>query len=141
MDTESIIHNQQGNIAQAEGTDTGNVKCTRSHRWLHRKTIADVVESLVGAFLVEIGFRSAIAFLRWIGMQVNFEFSDVHRVLKESRRNLALSGNIDIDALEKLLGYKFKHRGLLLQAFVHPSYNKHAGGCYQVCIFRKMDVQ
>lgn len=135
VDTESIIHNQPGKDTALDKREASNVKCTRSHRWLHRKTIADVVESLVGAFLVECGFKGAIAFLRWMGMQVEFGFSNFHRIVEESRRNLTLIENIDIDALEKLLGYKFKHRGLLLQAFVHPSYNKHSGGCYQILEF------
>lgn len=132
VDTQPIIHNQQGNGTSVDGTESTFVKCTRSHRWLHRKTIADIVEALVGAFLVESGFEAAIAFLRWVGIQVDFEVSDLSRVLKESRSNLSLRENIDIDALEKLMGYRFEHKGLLLQAFVHPSYNKHSGGCYQV---------
>lgn len=131
VDTEATIHNPRGDDITVDGIEPSRVKCTRSHRWLHRKTIADVVESLIGAFLVESGFKAAIAFLRWIGMHVSFGISDVYRTVKESRSNLALSENIDVNALEKLLGYKFKNRGLLLQAFVHPSYNKHAGGCYQ----------
>ncbi|XP_020265696.1 endoribonuclease Dicer homolog 4-like isoform X2 [Asparagus officinalis] len=131
VDIQSSIHHQQGNGSTVNAKEASNVKCTRSHRWIHRKTIADVVEALVGVFLVESGFRAAIAFLQWIGMQVDFEVCDFYRVLQESRSNLELSKSIDVDALEKLLGYRFKHRGLLLQAFVHPSYNKHSGGCYQ----------
>ncbi|KAI5381582.1 hypothetical protein KIW84_UN0611 [Lathyrus oleraceus] len=61
------------------------LRCNKNHNWLHRKTIADVVEALVGAFIVDSGFKAAFAFLKWIG----------------------------------------------IQAFVHPSYNKHGGGCYQ----------
>lgn len=129
--TESIIHSQRGTDTTVDGTEAGNKKCSKSHRWLHRKTIADVVESLVGVFLVEGGFRAAIAFLQWIGIQVDFEVSDVYRFLEESKSNLSLTKSIDLDELEKLLGYKFKHKGLLLQAFIHPSYNKHSGGCYQ----------
>nr|XP_025661216.1 endoribonuclease Dicer homolog 4-like [Arachis hypogaea] len=39
-------------------------------------------------------------------------------------------GNIKFDLLDKL-GYHFIHKDLLLQPFVHPSNNKHGGGCYQ----------
>ncbi|KAJ6837174.1 endoribonuclease Dicer-like protein 4-like isoform X1 [Iris pallida] len=131
VNTESIIHSQRGTDTTVDGTEASNVKCTKSHRWLHRKTIADVVEALVGVFLVESGFRDAIAFLQWIGIQVGFEVSNIYKFLDESKSNLSLSKSIDLDELEKLLAYRFKHKGLLLQAFIHPSYNKHSGGCYQ----------
>lgn len=42
---------------------------------------------------------------------------------------------MNISELEELIGYTFKRKGLLLQAFVHPSFNKHSGGCYQVWPF------
>jgi endoribonuclease Dicer len=95
---------------------------------LHRKTIADVVEALI----VESGFKAAFAFLHWIGIKVNFKDSALYRVLDASSANLSLMNYINISELEELIGYKFKHKGLLIQAFVHPSFNKHSGGCYQV---------
>ncbi|XP_025824254.1 endoribonuclease Dicer homolog 4 isoform X2 [Panicum hallii] len=109
-----------------------NLRCTKSHHWLHRKTIADVVEALLGAFIVESGFKAAFAFLHWIGIKVNFKDSALYRVLDASSANLSLMNYINISELEELIGYKFKHKGLLIQAFVHPSFNKHSGGCYQV---------
>jgi hypothetical protein len=42
------------------------------------------------------------------------------RVLDASSINLSLMNYIDVAELEELIGYKFKHKGLLLQAFVHP---------------------
>ncbi|URE34705.1 hypothetical protein MUK42_13295 [Musa troglodytarum] len=130
IDTESVIHqreNENLNIA-AEGH---NFRCTKSHHWLHRKTIADVVEALVGAFLVESGFKAAIAFLRWIGISADFDVSNIYRVWESSNSNLSLISNINVNELEEILGYTFRCKGLLLQAFVHASYNKHSGGCYQ----------
>lgn len=109
------------------------VRCSKGHHWLHKKTIADVVEALVGAFIVDSGFKAATAFLRWIGIKVDFEASEVTKVCIASNRYIPLTACIDIAALENSLGYQFLHKGLLLQAFVHPSYNKHGGGCYQVC--------
>ncbi|KAK8351742.1 hypothetical protein V6Z12_A05G053200 [Gossypium hirsutum] len=44
---------------------------------------------------------------------------------------MPLSSLLDIGDLENLLGYQFLHKGLLLQAIVHPSFNRHGGGCYQ----------
>ncbi|XP_068345228.1 dicer-like protein 4 [Pyrus communis] len=112
-------------------TSASEVRCSKGHHWLYKKTIADVVEALVGAFVVDSGFIAATAFLKWIGIQVDFEPSQVTEACIASSRYIPLSACMNIAALENLLGYKFLHRGLLLQAFVHPSYNKHGGGCYQ----------
>uniref|UniRef100_A0A0D9W711 Dicer-like protein 4 n=1 Tax=Leersia perrieri TaxID=77586 RepID=A0A0D9W711_9ORYZ len=108
-----------------------NLICTKSHHWLHRKVIADVVESLTGAFLVEGGFKVAFAFLHWMGIDVDFSNSALYRVLDASSINLSLMDRIYTAELEESIGYKFKHKGLLLQAFVHPSFSQHSGGCYQ----------
>ncbi|XP_057995567.1 dicer-like protein 4 isoform X2 [Hevea brasiliensis] len=120
-ESEGNIHSQNAN----------GVRCSKGHHWLHRKTIADVVEALVGAFIVDSGFKAATAFLKWLGIRVDFEASEVIKVCLASRSFMPLAPSIDIVDLEKLLGHRFLHKGLLLQAFVHPSYNKHGGGCYQ----------
>ncbi|KAG1358937.1 putative Endoribonuclease Dicer [Cocos nucifera] len=130
VDTESTIH-QRGNNTTTDAAEAMNVKCTKSHHWLHRKTIADVVEALIGASLVESGFKAAIAFLRWIGIQVDFEVSDVYRACELSKSNMLLIDDANVAELEQLLCHTFQYKGLLMQALVHPSYNKHLGGCYQ----------
>ncbi|KQJ83511.1 hypothetical protein BRADI_5g15337v3 [Brachypodium distachyon] len=127
-DMEVSIH--QKNI-DPDRPENCNVRCTKSHHWLHKKTIADVVESLLGAFLVEGGFKAAFAFLHWVGIDVDFEDSALYRVLNASSINLSLMNLINVAELEELIGYKFKHKGLIIEAFVHPSFNKHSGGCYQ----------
>uniref|UniRef100_A0A5B7C289 Putative dicer-like protein 4 isoform X2 n=1 Tax=Davidia involucrata TaxID=16924 RepID=A0A5B7C289_DAVIN len=123
-ETETTIHSSQES-ANAE------VRCNKSHHWLHKKTIADVVEALVGAFIVDSGFKAATSFLKWIGIQVDFEASQVSKICYASTVFMPLAAQMNIPALEDLLGYQFLHKGLLLQAFVHPSYNNHWGGCYQ----------
>ncbi|XP_042491944.1 endoribonuclease Dicer homolog 4 [Macadamia integrifolia] len=131
-DTQAIIHCQQksGSVA-TDGADVSDVMCNRCHHWLYKKTIADVVEALIGAFLVDSGFKAAIAFLRWIGIEVDFEVSQVSKICMASQGYMSLADSVDIAALENLLGYQFLHKGLLLQAFVHPSFNHPFGGCYQ----------
>ncbi|KAH9603173.1 hypothetical protein KSS87_008418 [Heliosperma pusillum] len=125
----SIHHNSEYNLTH--GFDTRQVRCSRNHHWLSKKTIADVIEALVGAYLVDSGFKAAIAFLRWIGIDVEFEVSQVCRAWTESASFMSLADRIDFENIEGILGHQFAHRGLLLQAFVHPSYNRHRGGCYQ----------
>ncbi|CAN8252441.1 unnamed protein product [Cochlearia groenlandica] len=112
-------------------SNTGEIRCSKRHHWLRRKTIADVVEALVGAFLVDSGFKGAMEFLRWIGINVDFESLQVKYACGASRRYMPLTTVFNLTALENVLGYKFLHKGLLLQGFIHPSYNRHGGGCYQ----------
>ncbi|MCL7029021.1 hypothetical protein MKW94_016083 [Papaver nudicaule] len=130
-DTKDTIHPRQESESMEGETDTVHARCSKGHHWLHKKTIADVVESLVGAFIVDSGFKAAIAFLKWVGIQVEFDAFEVTRACSASKNYMSLGEIVDTDVLESLLGYKFQHKGLLLQAFVHPSYNKHSGGCYQ----------
>lgn len=129
-DVEKTIHYFEGDNAMAE-MDSLSVKCTKRHHLLHMKTIADVVEALIGAYLVDSGFPAALAFLKWMGIEIDFDASLVGEACLQSRNNLSLIKCIDIDELERLLGYNFIHKGLLLEAFAHPSFNEHNGGCYQ----------
>ncbi|KAK3033196.1 hypothetical protein RJ639_036988 [Escallonia herrerae] len=127
--TETSIHSShEGNDVNGSNAE---VRCSSSHRWLHKKSISDVVEALVGAFIVDSGFKATTAFLKWIGINVDFQASQVNNICSASTIFMSLADRIDIAALESNLGYQFLHKGLLVQAFLHPSYNKHAGGCYQ----------
>lgn len=128
-ETEDSIHSCLKE--QGQGRSIG-VRCNKNHHWLHRKTIADVVEALLGAFIVDSGFKAASAFLTYLGIQVNFEASQVVNICRASMSYIPLTAEVDIPFLEEQLKHQFVHKGLLLQAFVHPSYNKHGGGCYQV---------
>lgn len=126
---ETELHASQENSLASSGDV--EIRCNKGHHWLQKKIIADVVEALVGAFLVDSGFKAASAFLKWIGIQVDFKVSQVSKICSSSTLFEPLSAHLDIPALENLLGYQFIHKGLLLQAFIHPSYNEHLGGCYQ----------
>lgn len=126
-------HNSQSLCNVENHENACEVRCSEGHHWLHKKTIADIVEALIGAFIVDSGFKAAIAFLCWIGIKVDFEASQFTKVCMASTKYVPLKSPTDIAALEKSLDYQFLFRGLLVQAFVHPSYNKHGGGCYQVC--------
>ncbi|KAK1403296.1 hypothetical protein POM88_002901 [Heracleum sosnowskyi] len=87
--------------------------------------------SLVGAFILDSGFKGATAFLNWMDIQVEFEDSKVSHICSASSINLPLASQIEIAALEDSIGYQFNNKGLHVQAFVHPSYSYHSGGCYQ----------
>nr|XP_043623396.1 dicer-like protein 4 isoform X2 [Erigeron canadensis] len=124
----SIHSSHESNLKTGANTE---VRCNKGHHWLQKKAVADIVEALVGAFIVESGFKAAIAFLKWIGIPVDFRGSDVADICASSTTFTFLSAQVDTPALEELLGYRFRHKGLLFQAFLHPSYHNNFGGCYQ----------
>ncbi|KAF6147419.1 hypothetical protein GIB67_016776, partial [Kingdonia uniflora] len=130
-DTETTIHNEPESENRVVGTVINHMACSKGHHWLYKKTIADVLESLVGAFIVDSGFKAAMAFLKWMGIHVNFDDSQVSKICIASKSFMSLSDYMDNTAVESSLGYKFLYKGFIVQAFVHPSFNKHTGGCYQ----------
>ncbi|XP_062157664.1 dicer-like protein 4 isoform X2 [Alnus glutinosa] len=129
-ESESNIHSRRSS-SQADHASSSGVRCSKGHHWLKKRTISDVVEALVGVFIVDSGFRAAASFLRFIGIQVDFEASHVVNACISSTSYIPRATRLDIVALENLLGYQFLHKGLLIQAFVHPSCKNKGGGCYQ----------
>eukprot|EP00250_Pteridium_aquilinum_P017317 c23569_g1_i1 orf=68-2164(+) len=87
------------------------VTCNKRHRWMQRKTIADAVEALIGAYLEDGGEHAALAFMKFIGLEVTIGTSQLLKVQSTSVNNLSLKSRIDLEALENLLSYKFKHKG------------------------------
>ncbi|XP_060537444.1 endoribonuclease Dcr-1 [Cylas formicarius] len=107
------------------------------------KSIADCVEALIGAYLIECGSRGALLFMAWLGIKVlpkdqdgNYGHLDLPKspLLRnipnpEEELEKLLDG---YDAFEKHIGYKFRDRAYLLQAFTHASYSPNRlTDCYQ----------
>ncbi|KAG7161841.1 endoribonuclease Dicer-like 2 [Homarus americanus] len=116
------------------------------------KSIADCVEALIGAYLTTCGPRGALLFMSWLGIKVL-----PCKVNEESGRLMQITyGHLEpplsplyrcpiTDTLEQLelllsgylvfedkIGYTFRDRSYLLQAFTHASYYKNRlTDCYQ----------
>lgn len=87
---------------------------------LGRKTLADVVEALVGTYLLHGGLDSALTAIAWLGVPIHFpskvpEAVHANHVSKTSCRNLLQLA--DFEALEEKLGYRFRNKALLVSAF------------------------
>ncbi|CAK9800088.1 Endoribonuclease Dicer [Anthophora plagiata] len=101
------------------------------------KSVADCVEALIGAYLRSGGIKNAAALLKWFQILPNDV--DISAVLSSTSINPILGHASNIDSfmpwasdIEKKLGYKFKNRAFLLQAFTHPSYTANSvTDCYQ----------
>ncbi|CAM9431800.1 unnamed protein product [Ectocarpus fasciculatus] len=102
-----------------------------------KKTIADVVEALLGAALVAGGNRSAAYIMEWLGLPTLesaaaaaaagedpaahlSEATASAAVYVETKPSARLMGNIRL--LEKRLGYTFRYPWLCMQAITHPSW-------------------
>ncbi|KAJ7978287.1 Endoribonuclease Dicer-like [Quillaja saponaria] len=96
-------------------------------RKVKRKTIADVVEALIGAFLSTGGEKSALLFLSWIGIKVDFDF-----IPHERHFHLHPEKLVNVRYLESLLNYSFRDTSLLVEALTHGSYMlPEIPRCYQ----------
>ncbi|XP_068669738.1 endoribonuclease Dicer homolog 1-like isoform X1 [Aristolochia californica] len=102
------------------------------YRVLSSKTLADVVEALIGVYYVEGGKIAANHFMKWIGIQV--EFDPLDRELTLNRPSNIPEGIlrcIDFDSLQTALNYKFNDRSLLVEAITHASRPSSGVSCYQ----------
>uniref|UniRef100_A0AC35TIS6 Endoribonuclease Dcr-1 n=1 Tax=Rhabditophanes sp. KR3021 TaxID=114890 RepID=A0AC35TIS6_9BILA len=112
---------------------------------INDKTIADSVEALIGAHFLHVGINGALKFMKWMGISVyrNMrEPEELNPILDylncDSNPNGALEQLAQyyhdnrFHQIEKEVGYVFKNKGYLIQAFSHASYiDNRVTGCYQ----------
>ncbi|XP_076751647.1 endoribonuclease Dcr-2 [Xylocopa sonorina] len=100
------------------------------------KAVADCVEALIGVYLQSMGIKDTIALLKWFQIVPNE--IDANSILYGTPENPIMhEGDVNYfipwaSNIETKLGYKFKNRGYLLQAFTHPSFTaNNMTECYQ----------
>lgn len=99
-------------------------------RNLKRKIIADVVEALIGAFLISGGENAALLFMDWVGIKVCFDIIPYERHFSTCVEKL-----VHISLLESKLKYSFRDSSLLVEALTHGSYMlPEVPTCYQVLV-------
>ncbi|KAJ6429335.1 hypothetical protein OIU84_020879 [Salix udensis] len=100
----------------------------RGKRKVKSKTVADVVEALIGAYLSTGGEVTALLFMDWIGIKVDFMNTPYERHFQ-----LQAEKFVDVRHLESLLNYSFNDPSLLVEALTHGSYMlPEIPRCYQV---------
>ncbi|XP_052184122.1 endoribonuclease Dicer homolog 2-like isoform X2 [Diospyros lotus] len=99
----------------------------RGMRKMKGKTVADVVEALIGAFLSTGGEYAALSFMDWLGMKVDFiNIPYVRQFPVQPERH------VNIKYLESLLNFSFLDPSLLVEALTHGSYMlPEIPRCYQ----------
>ncbi|EGI69620.1 Endoribonuclease Dcr-1 [Acromyrmex echinatior] len=102
---------------------------------LSDKTVADSVEALIGVYLKNNHIKGAAKLLKWFGILPDVK---IDMLLGSISQNPVIGvGDPNYympwaDTLESKIGYKFKNRAFLLQAFTHPSYTANGiTECYQ----------
>ncbi|KAK6915779.1 Helicase, C-terminal [Dillenia turbinata] len=86
-------------------------------RTISLKDVADAVEALIGAFLSTNGEMSALMFMDWLGIKVNFINTPYKRQFTVHPEKM-----LKLEDLESLLKYPFRDRSLLVEALTHGSY-------------------
>uniref|UniRef100_A0A1I8JBS0 RNase III domain-containing protein n=1 Tax=Macrostomum lignano TaxID=282301 RepID=A0A1I8JBS0_9PLAT len=136
--------------ASLSGIPGASANCTflQMEQSLTDKCLADSVEAIVGCYLVRCNEQAALRVCRWFGIAVGElggnTGDDVawptppDPVLPSA---VATSASIEAelarrltgyDEFESLIGYRFRNRAYLLQAFTHPSdYRNDLTDCYQ----------
>lgn len=102
-----------------------------SYRVLSSKTLADVVEALIGVYYVEGGKIAANHLMKWIGIHVEDDPDEVDGTLKNVNVPESVLKSIDFVGLERALKYEFKEKGLLVEAITHASRPSSGVSCYQ----------
>ncbi|KAK4746446.1 hypothetical protein SAY87_012758 [Trapa incisa] len=102
-----------------------------SYRVLSSKTLADVVEALIGVYYVEGGKNAANHLMKWVGIQVEFDNDEIECSIKPSNVPESILRSVNFDILEAALNIKFKDKGLLVEAITHASRPSSGVSCYQ----------
>ncbi|XP_044491357.1 endoribonuclease Dicer homolog 1 [Mangifera indica] len=102
-----------------------------SYRVLSSKTLADVVEALIGVYYVEGGKHAANHLMSWIGIQVESDPEMIDCPIRPSYLPESILKSVDFEALEGALNIKFKDRSLLVEAITHASRPSSGVSCYQ----------
>lgn len=99
-------------------------------RDLSTKTLADIVESLIGAAYVEGGMLKAHLCIANLLPKLSWRSIDQSRdvLAQHAAEAHSSSAPIHLERVEKLVGYTFKNKYLLLEALTHPSFVSYRDG-------------
>lgn len=127
----------EGNIEGIDNDDTSSMEDgeiegdSSSYRVLSSKTLADVVEALIGIYYVEKGQKAATHLMDWITIPSYYDIEDGQRARAGCAVPDIVMRSIDFGGLEKSINYRFRERSLLVEAITHASRPSSGVPCYQ----------
>lgn len=95
-----------------------DIRKTRTRK-IQIKTVANVVEALIGSFLHSGGKLAALSFMEWLGIKADFICHPPYCTQEPLQLNPYKLVNVEF--LESLLNYKFQDTSLLVEALTHGS--------------------
>ncbi|XWS76792.1 hypothetical protein CRYUN_Cryun01aG0208300 [Craigia yunnanensis] len=121
-----------GDGFEDEDMEDGEIESdSSSYRVLSSKTLADVVEALIGIYYVEGGKNAANHLMKWIGIQVESDPHEMESIVRPSNVPESILRSVNFDALEGALNIKFENRAFLVEAITHASRPSSGVSCYQ----------
>lgn len=101
-----------------------NAEPTNTTRIISTKTLADVVEAIIGVSYIDGGIVKALQCISlFLGESKINSFAAVRNILYSAAEPKDMVLPTDFLPLEELLGYTFQEKALLVEAMTHPSYN------------------
>lgn len=99
-------------------------KQKQATRVLSTKTLADVVEAIIGVSYLDGGLPKALDCIQlFVPESKPRSFADVQAILFDAAEPKNMMLPVDLAPLEVLLNYNFHEKSLLVEAVTHPSYN------------------
>ncbi|RNA31321.1 endoribonuclease Dicer [Brachionus plicatilis] len=135
--------NNSAKIVASKATEKSEKFDKYKDHVLSDKSIADCVESIIGAYLIRSGPYAALQVMSWFGLEVlprakcedgsevliNLPQVPLPQIDEPAKLDDLLFG---LESFEACIGYKFKEPAYLLQAFTHSSYTYNTiTDCYQ----------
>ncbi|TBU06048.1 putative Dicer endoribonuclease [Hamiltosporidium magnivora] len=89
---------------------------------LSKKTCADILEAIIGAHFIEFGIKRASDFIYKINIiEPLHNLPEKNSLIEEICLYKEILKEYEIENVEKILNYKFKNKGLIEKALIHPS--------------------
>jgi endoribonuclease Dicer len=117
-----------------------NIKRLTTHK-LGDKTLADVIESTLGATYCSAGLQASLHTARQLRVPLHqqvHQMSDFHSVYQEQRQSQSIASQydpslreLDVRRVSEIVGYEFDDPSLIVEALTHASYVDSSVPCYQ----------
>lgn len=132
IDETSVRKDQNYDGYGDEDIEDGELESdSSSYRVLSSKTLADVVEALIGIYYVEGGKNAANHLMKWIGIELDFDTKEIEYLTRPSNIPECVLRSVNFDTLEGALNINFNDKGLLVEAITHASRPSSGVSCYQ----------
>jgi endoribonuclease Dicer len=122
-------------------SDSAEITKTLTTQKLSDKTLADVIESTLGAAYCSAGLQASLHAARQLRVPLHQQvqkMSDFYTIYAQQRQSHNVSSQydpsqreLDVQRVSEIIGYQFKDPSLVVEALTHASYLNSSVPCYQ----------